>query len=205
MAHENVREAVGVFGDMKSMRAAADELMISGFDRADLSLLKRQKEVEQRLGHSYDNVSELEDDPDVPTRAYIGTDSLTEAKAAIVGIPCFIGAVATGATVTASGGSDTRNRSLVPASWASAAPVSAASSPGLWRIARETIWANSLSMAESCCGCVPSTSSTKRGLAKSSNGPTRPTYTCTIIPSANEPAGVFESKGIRVYWQVGSD
>ncbi len=105
MAHENVREAVGVFGDMTSMRAAADELMISGFDRADLSLLKRQKEVEQRLGHSYDNVSELEDDPDVPTRAYIGTDSLTEAKAAIVGIPCFIGAVATGATVTASGGS----------------------------------------------------------------------------------------------------
>ena len=104
MAPENVREAVGVFGGMKSMQAAADELMISGFDRADLSLLSREKKVEQRLGHSYDRVSELEDDPDVPTRAYIGSDSMTEAKTVIVALPCFIGAVAAAGSVTASGG-----------------------------------------------------------------------------------------------------
>ena len=59
MALASMREAVGVFGDEKSLRAAADELMISGFDRADLSILSRQKKVEQRLGHSYERVSEL--------------------------------------------------------------------------------------------------------------------------------------------------
>ncbi len=44
-----IREVVGVFGDMKSMRTAADELMISGFDRADLSLLSRQKKALRRM------------------------------------------------------------------------------------------------------------------------------------------------------------
>jgi len=104
MALASMREAVGVFGDQKSLRAAADELMISGFDRADLSILSRQKKVELRLGHSYERVSELEDDPNVATRAYIGSDSLIEAKAVIVMIPCFIGAVGAAGAVTASGG-----------------------------------------------------------------------------------------------------
>lgn len=105
MEFADMREAVGVFGNEKSMRAAADELMVSGFDRADLSILSREKTVERGLGHSYDRVSELEDDPDVATRAYIGTDSLTEAKAAIVAVPCFIGAVAVAGALTASGSS----------------------------------------------------------------------------------------------------
>ena len=104
MALASMREAVGVFGDEKSLRAAADELMISGFDRADLSILSRQKKVEQRLGHSYEKVSELEDEPNVATRAYIGSDSLIEAKSVIVMIPCFIGAVGAAGAVTASGG-----------------------------------------------------------------------------------------------------
>lgn len=36
---EGVREAVGVFHDERTLQAAADDLLVAGFDRADLSLL----------------------------------------------------------------------------------------------------------------------------------------------------------------------
>jgi hypothetical protein len=102
MASANIREAVGVFHDGESLRSAADELMISGFDRADLSILGGHKAVVRGLGHMYDKVAELEDDPKVATRAYVGSDSYTEAMAAIVAVPCFVGAVA-GAIMAAEG------------------------------------------------------------------------------------------------------
>lgn len=94
MANANIREAVGVFGDIASLRSAADTLMVSGFDRADLSVLASPRNVEDGLGHSYISVSELEDDPFVATRAYFGPDSLIEGATALIGVLLFAGAVA---------------------------------------------------------------------------------------------------------------
>lgn len=94
MEHSAIREAVGVFQDMQSLRRAADELMLAGFDRAQLSMLGSRKEVVEKLGRMYAETTELIDDPRVPMRNYVGTDSLTEAKAALIGVPFFIGAVA---------------------------------------------------------------------------------------------------------------
>ncbi len=45
MANEMVREAVGVFHDERSLQGAADELMISGFDRSYLSILAGHRTI----------------------------------------------------------------------------------------------------------------------------------------------------------------
>lgn len=98
------REAVGVFHDWKSLQAAVDELLNTGFDRSELSLLAGDKAVEEKLGHIYEKVRELEDDPAVPRAAFVGRDSLTEGRAGIIGGLVYIGAVAAIGAVVASGG-----------------------------------------------------------------------------------------------------
>ncbi len=104
MAEKTIREAVAVFHDAESLRNAADELMLHGFDRSDLSLLAPHREVERKLGHMYDKVSDIEDEPRVATQAYIGTDSITEGKAFAVGGLFFVGAVSAMGAIVASGG-----------------------------------------------------------------------------------------------------
>ena len=104
MSDKTQTEAVGVFHGAESLQSAADTLLISGFDRADLSLLAGQATVEKKLGHAYRSVAELEDDPRVETMAYAAGDSLTEAKAATVGGLFFVGAMAAAGAVVASGG-----------------------------------------------------------------------------------------------------
>lgn len=107
MADTLSREAVGIFHDEKSLRSAADALMISGFDRSYLSLLASDQAVDRKLGHHYERVAELEDDPDVPTQAYVGTDSRVEGQAALVGGLVYVGAIASIGAVVASGGTAT--------------------------------------------------------------------------------------------------
>ena len=104
MPDKTETEAVAVFHDARSLQSAADALLISGFDRANLSLLAGREAVEKKLGHLYSSVTELEDDSHVKTRAYAGEDSLTEAKTAAVGGLFFVGAVAAAGAVVASGG-----------------------------------------------------------------------------------------------------
>ncbi|MCW5698819.1 MAG: hypothetical protein KIT00_03145 [Rhodospirillales bacterium] len=101
----SVREAVGVFHDQDSFQAAVDELLESGFDRAELSLLAGDKAVEDKLGHVYQKVAELEDDPSAPRAAYIGRDSIVEGKTGVIGGLAYVGALAAVGAVVASGGS----------------------------------------------------------------------------------------------------
>lgn len=104
MGDKTVREAVGVFHDETALRDAADELMTAGFDRSDLSLLAGDHAVEQKLGHAYKKVEELEDDAEVPSVAYSGSDSRPEAEGAVVGGLAYVGAVSTVGVIVASGG-----------------------------------------------------------------------------------------------------
>ena len=46
-----VREAVGVFNRSEDLQDAIDELLSSGLDRAELSLLASEHAVEDKLGH----------------------------------------------------------------------------------------------------------------------------------------------------------
>ena len=99
-----VREAVGVFADAQKLQEAIDELMSSGFDRADVSMLAAEKTVQEKLGHKYKKVAELEDNAKVPRRCYVSTESVGDAEGGIVGGLMYIGATAAAGAVVATGG-----------------------------------------------------------------------------------------------------
>lgn len=100
-----VREAVGVFHDATTLETAIDRLLSAGFDRADVSLLASDDAVAEKLGHRYEKVDELEDDPAVPRAAYVDRDSVVEGQSAVVGGLAYVGAVAAAGIIVASGGS----------------------------------------------------------------------------------------------------
>lgn len=98
------REAVGVFDDLRSIEAAIDALLSNGFDRAEISLLAGQRAVEEKLGHRYRRVDDLEDDPVAPRAAYVSRESVGDAEGALVGGLFYVGAAAAAGAVFASGG-----------------------------------------------------------------------------------------------------
>ena len=97
-------EAVGVFNSAEALQAAINELLSSGFDRAELSLLASQDAVERRLGHRYEKVGGLANDPTVPRAAYMSTEAIGEAEGGLIGGLLFVGAVAATGAIVASGG-----------------------------------------------------------------------------------------------------
>lgn len=104
MMNDTVREAVGVFHDERALQSVIDDLLVSGFDHADLSILAGERAVERKLGHKYERVAELEDNPVVPRQVYVDVDSRTEAKSALIGGLIYVGAVASVGMIVASGG-----------------------------------------------------------------------------------------------------
>jgi hypothetical protein len=75
-----IREAVAVFDNTATLQDAIDELMSSGFDRAEVSLLAAEKVIDEKLGHKSQKITELEDDPIVPRCCYISTESIGDAQ-----------------------------------------------------------------------------------------------------------------------------
>jgi hypothetical protein len=99
-----VREAVGVFNHPEDLQSAIDELLSSGFDRAELSLLASEHVVEQKLGHRYEKVSLLADDPTIPRAAYVSSEAIGGAEGGLIGGLMYVGAAATAGAIVASGG-----------------------------------------------------------------------------------------------------
>ena len=99
-----VREAVGVFNRPEDLQGAIDELLSSGFDRAELSLLAGEHAVEEKLGHRYEKVSSLADDPTVPREAYVSTEAIGGAEGGLIGGLMYVGATAAAGAVVISGG-----------------------------------------------------------------------------------------------------
>lgn len=99
-----VREAVGVFDDAETLEAAIDELRRSGFDRAEISLLAGEHAVAEKLGHLYDKVEAVEDEPRAPRTAFVSSAALGDAEGALIGALTYVGAVAAAGAVVASGG-----------------------------------------------------------------------------------------------------
>lgn len=97
-------EAVAVFHDVNSLDAAVEELRDAGFGRGDISLLAGEHAVEKKLGHRYERVEELEDDPEVPRKAYRTRESLGEAEDVMIGSLTYLPAVIAAGTVVASAG-----------------------------------------------------------------------------------------------------
>ena len=101
---DGIREAVAFFESAEALQGAIDELMSSGFDRAELSLLASEKAVEEKLGHKYRRVAELEDNPKAARCCYVSDESVGDAQGALVGGPLYIAATATAGMIVASGG-----------------------------------------------------------------------------------------------------
>jgi hypothetical protein len=99
-----VREVVAIFKRSEELQSAIDELLTSGFHRAELSLLARERAVVKDLGHRYANTSELADDPHVPRAAYVSTEAIGGAEGAVVGALMYVSAVAAGGAIFVSGG-----------------------------------------------------------------------------------------------------
>lgn len=102
---ETVREAVAVFDTADQLQGAIDQLLSSGFDRAELSLLASDHAVTDKLGHKYRRVEELEDDPSVPRRAYVSTESIGDAEGAVIGSLMYVTAGILMGPVAYAGGS----------------------------------------------------------------------------------------------------
>jgi microcompartment protein CcmK/EutM len=99
-----VREVVGVFSDEETLQDAIDELMSSGFDRAEISLLASEAAVDEKLGHKYKKVSDLEDDGNAPRTHYVSLESIGAAEGAVIGTLVYVGAAAAISAIFASGG-----------------------------------------------------------------------------------------------------
>jgi len=101
---ETMTEAVAYFEDADSLQGAIDELQSSDFDRAELSLLATEKAVDDKLGHHYKKVDELEDDPKVPRTAYISTEAIGAAEGGLIGGLMYVGATVAAGAVLVTGG-----------------------------------------------------------------------------------------------------
>jgi hypothetical protein len=99
-----VTEAVAVFHDVSDLDAAVEELRAAGFDRDDISLLATEQAVNRKLGHRYERVEELEDDPAAPRVAYRTRTSLGESEDRLIGSLTYLPAVVAAGTVVASAG-----------------------------------------------------------------------------------------------------
>jgi hypothetical protein len=99
-----IREAVGIFHRSENLQDAIDELLSSGFHRAELSLLASESSVQEKLGHRYEKASVLADDPTVPRSAYVSTEAIGGAESGLIGGLVYLGAVVAAGAVVASGG-----------------------------------------------------------------------------------------------------
>jgi hypothetical protein len=92
------REAMGVFQDEPSLEAAVDDLLMSGFDRSEISVLVGRR----RVGPEAPSTA-----PEAASTTYVGNDARTQAKAAIVAGFGYFGAMAAVYLVISSGGTVT--------------------------------------------------------------------------------------------------
>lgn len=99
-----VREAMGVFKDEPSLEAAVDDLLMSGFDRSEISVLVGRGPVGPESGAAADRAAEWACEPEAPSTAYVGNDARTQAKAAIVAGFGYLGAMVAIYSVISSGG-----------------------------------------------------------------------------------------------------
>ena len=79
-----VREAIGVFQDEPSLGAAVDDLLMSGFDRSEVSVPVGRRPVAGKFGAAIDHAAVWAYQPEAPLAAYVVNDARTQAKSAIV-------------------------------------------------------------------------------------------------------------------------
>lgn len=98
-----VREAVGLFTTSDTLQGAIDELLSSGFDRADLSVLGSEQAIRNTVGPGFKR-TELEDSPATPRGVYVSPDAVRTAEGSLISVLAYIGGVATAGVIAVGGG-----------------------------------------------------------------------------------------------------
>lgn len=99
-----IREVVAVFNDAETLEAAVNDLDKAGFVQTNMSIMADAKAVAEKLGHRFEPVEEMEDDPKVPRRAFVDRSDRAVEESIAIGLPLYIGAMAGAVAVVASGG-----------------------------------------------------------------------------------------------------
>lgn len=96
-----IREVAAIFDKTENLEDAVSDLLSSGFDRAEVSILGEEGTIDRQLGH----VIEREKDGGIETRSvYVGEEETGQARKLIVGSLAAVGGMAGGAAVVATGG-----------------------------------------------------------------------------------------------------
>ena len=98
------REVAGVFQTRAALESAVEDLLLNGFDRADIDLMASSEAVRQKLGGIYVAAEELPDVPGVPRQAYIARDDATGTIAVVAGLLASVAATVSAFAIVASGG-----------------------------------------------------------------------------------------------------
>jgi hypothetical protein len=98
-----IAEAVGIFHRNEELQSAIDDLLGSGFHRAELGLLASETAVRAKLGNQFKTVSALADDPRVPRSAYVSPEAVGDAQGGLVGALVYVGAAVAAGVFVASG------------------------------------------------------------------------------------------------------
>jgi hypothetical protein len=97
-------EVVAIFHTAEDFETAIDELLSSGFDRAELSLLASKDAVERKLHRHYRLAHEMADDPASPRVAFVSTAAIGDAKGGLIGGLTYVGATVAAGAMVLSGG-----------------------------------------------------------------------------------------------------
>jgi hypothetical protein len=99
-----IREVAAIFHSYEAIEAAVEDLLLAGFDRADMDRLADLDEVHRRLGPAYIAHEELADVAQAPRRPVILREDIWTTMALVVGVLASFGAVVATLVVVASGG-----------------------------------------------------------------------------------------------------
>jgi hypothetical protein len=99
-----VHEVTGIFRTRKALDAAVADLLLAGFDRADIDLMASDEAVREKLGKVYIATEELPDVPGLPRQTYVAREDVHSALAVVAGTLSAVGAIGTVLAVVASGG-----------------------------------------------------------------------------------------------------
>jgi hypothetical protein len=101
----SVREAAGIFETAESFKSAIEDLLSSGFDHAEISLLGSQSAVEQKLGYRYETTSELVEMEGLPRISRLPESAVGNAQGLLIGGLVYVGALAVAGPILIAGGS----------------------------------------------------------------------------------------------------
>ncbi len=86
MARGPTRQAIGVFQDEPSLGAAVDDLLMSEFDRSEISV-----PVAREFDSAADHAAVWAYEPEAPSTAYIGNDARDPSEGSHCGGPWLLG------------------------------------------------------------------------------------------------------------------